>query len=72
MPPCEFGILFENEIHTYIEVNYTTIMHEMGVIQYDELKPVYYSADGVGIVNNTIILFGFKCPSALGIGGPRS
>ena len=71
MPPCEFGILFDHEIHKYTEMKYNTIIHEMGVIQYDKSKPVCYSADGVGIVNNKIISFEFKCLSALGIGGLR-
>ena len=60
--PCEFGNLFENEIHKYTEKKYNTIIHDIGVIQYDKLKSTCYSPDGVGIVNNKIILFEFKCP----------
>jgi hypothetical protein len=62
MPPCEFGILFENEIHKYSEVKYDTKIYDIGVIQYDKIKSVCYSPDGVSIINNKMILFEFKCP----------
>lgn len=60
--PCEFGNLFENEIHKYTEIKYDTTIYEFNVMQYDKLKSVCYSCDGVGIVDNKIILFEFKCP----------
>jgi hypothetical protein len=60
--PCEFGNLFENEIHKYTERRYKTEIYEFNVIQYDKSKYVCYSCDGIGIVDNKIILFEFKCP----------
>lgn len=62
IPPCEFGNLFENEIHKFTEIKYNTTIYDIGVIQYDKLRSACYSPDGVGIVNNKIILFEFKCP----------
>ncbi len=62
IPPCEFGNLFENEIHKYTEIKYNTKIYDIGVIQYDKLKSTCYSPDGIGIVDDKIILFEFKCP----------
>ena len=60
--PCEFGNLFEDEIQCTVEKKYKTKIYNFGVIQYDKLKSVCYSPDGIGIVNNKVILFEFKCP----------
>ncbi len=60
--PCEFGNLFENEIHKYTEKRFNTIIYDLEVIEYDKIKAVCYSADGISIINNKIILFEFKCP----------
>jgi hypothetical protein len=60
--PCIFGNTFENEICQYTEQKYNTVIYEMNVINYDKIDGVCYSPDGIGIVNNHIVLFEFKCP----------
>jgi len=62
IPPCEFGILFENEIHNYTEIKYNTIIYDIGVMQYNKIKSVCYSPDGVSIIDDKLVLFEFKCP----------
>lgn len=59
---CQFGILFENEIHKFTEMYHNNIkIHEVNIIQHD-IESVCYSPDGVGCVNNELVLFEFKCP----------
>ena len=60
--PCVFGNIFENEIKNLTEYNFKTKIYETGSIPYDKLKSVSYSPDGLGIVDDKIVLFEFKCP----------
>ena len=60
--PCIFGNIFENEIKNLTEYNFKTEIFEMGSVPYAKLKNIAYSPDGIGIVDNEIILFEFKCP----------
>lgn len=60
--PCVFGNIFENEIKNLTEYTFKTKIFETGSIPYEKLKSIAYSPDGIGIVDNEIILFEFKCP----------
>ena len=62
IPQCQFGILFENEINHFTKLKFNTEIYEIGVVQYDKINNISYSPDGVGIIDNKIVLFEFKCP----------
>jgi hypothetical protein len=60
--PCLHGNLFEPVITSLTEYNYNTKIYETGSIPYKSLKCISYSPDGIGVVNDEIVLFEFKCP----------
>ena len=62
IPQCEWGILFENEITRFTENYYNTIVYEVSIVQNDKISNVSYSPDGIGIIDNQVVLFEFKCP----------
>lgn len=61
--PCQFGILFEEEILKISQWYLDCIIHsDIGSIKNPNLKYISFSPDGIGIVKDETVLFEFKCP----------
>lgn len=60
--PCAFGVLFENEIHSYSEMYFNCTIRETGVLQHKYISSICYSPDGLACIDDKIVLFEFKCP----------
>ena len=60
--PCQFGILFEEEIKKISEQHLNCNIYDVGNIKSPNIKYLSFSPDGLGVIKNEIVLFEFKCP----------